>query len=177
MIRMLMLAAFYMLTPPSSPKTIYDFKVSSLTGKTIDFSQFKGKKILIVNTASLCGYTPQYADLEKLYDRFKSKLVIVGFPANNFKQQEPGTNKEISEFCTTKYHITFPMAAKVSVKGDDTAPIYQWLEATAKAKGLSPAEPQWNFHKYLLDEKGDLVAVFPSATNPMDIKVVNAIAN
>ncbi len=156
--------------------SIYDFKVEALTGGQINFADFKGKKILVVNTASKCGFTPQYADLEKLYKQFSGKLVIVGFPANNFGQQEPGTAKEISAFCTNNYHITFPMAAKVSVKGDDVAPIYQWLEAQAKAKGLEPAVPQWNFGKYLLDEKGQLIAVFASKTNPMDDALVHAIA-
>src|SRR5947207_14234651 len=103
--------------------SVYQFKPLSIDGKTIDFSAYKGKKILIVNTASECGYTPQYEGLEKLYEKYKEKLVIVGFPANNFGQQEPGTNKEIVEFCKKNYGVTFPMAAKVSVKGDDTAPI------------------------------------------------------
>src|SRR5215475_9366103 len=103
--------------------TIYDFKVPALDGSTIDFSKYKGKKIMIVNTASKCGNTPQYKDLEALYEKYKDKLVIVGFPANNFGAQEPGTNEEIKEFCTKNYGVSFPMAAKISVKGDDTAPI------------------------------------------------------
>ncbi|GAA4317614.1 glutathione peroxidase [Compostibacter hankyongensis] len=154
---------------------IYSFKVPGLSGQQIDFSQFKGKKILVVNTASKCGFTPQYADLEKLYKRFEGKLVIVGFPANNFGHQEPGTNKEISQFCTNNYQITFPMAAKVSVKGEDTAPIYQWLEGQAQKKGLDPSVPQWNFHKYLLNESGELVAVFPSKVNPMSEEIIKAV--
>ena len=107
--------------------SIYDFKVEGLEGGTIDFSKFKGKKIMIVNTASKCGNTPQYSDLEKLYEQYKNKLVIVGFPANNFGAQEPGTNTEIQEFCKKNYGVSFPMAAKVSVKGSDIAPIYQYL--------------------------------------------------
>src|SRR6201989_631399 len=107
--------------------SIYDFKAPGLTGGTIDFSKFKGKKILIVNTASKCGNTPQYADLEKLYEKYKDKLVIIGFPANNFGQQEPGSNVEIKEFCSKKYAVTFPMAEKISVKGDDIHPLYKWL--------------------------------------------------
>ena len=161
--------------PPDKPADIYAFKVPALTGGSIDFKDFKGKKVLVVNTASKCGFTPQYSDLEKLYNRFKDKLVIVGFPCNNFGQQAPGTGKEISAFCTNTYHITFPMAAKVNVKGTDTAPIYQWLESQATAKGLSPAIPQWNFGKYLLDENGQLVAVFPSKTNPMSTEVMAAV--
>src|SRR3954471_14029328 len=107
--------------------SIYDFKVDGLEGGTIDLSQYKGKKIMIVNTASKCGNTPQYADLEKLYEKYKDKLVIVGFPANNFGQQEPGSNGEIQEFCKKNYGVTFPMAEKVSVKGDDIAPLFKWL--------------------------------------------------
>src|SRR6476660_7845620 len=107
--------------------SIYDFKAPGLTGGTINFSDFKGKKIMIVNTASMCGNTPQYADLEKLYEKYKDKLVIIGFPANNFGQQEPGSNQEIKEFCSKKYAVSFPMAEKVSVKGDDIHPLYKWL--------------------------------------------------
>jgi glutathione peroxidase len=146
--------------------SIYDFKVPGLDGNTIDFSNFKGKKILIVNTASQCGNTPQYADLEKLYNGYKKNLVIIGFPANNFGQQEPGTNKEIKEFCTKNYSVTFPMAAKISVKGDDIAPIYKYLEAAAAAKGLQDPVV-WNFGKFLLDENGNLIATFSPKTQPM----------
>src|ERR1700753_2738869 len=121
---------FFMPPAPTAgdvPASIYDFKVTSLDGKTIDLAQFKGKKILIVNTASQCGNTPQYADLQKMYEKYKGKLVIVGFPANNFGAQEPGSNEEIATFCSKNYSVSFPMAAKISVKGDDMAPIYQWL--------------------------------------------------
>ena len=111
----------------TTSKNIYDFKVPALDGNTIDFATFKGKKILIVNTASECGYTPQYKELEELYEKYKTKLVIVGFPANNFGGQEPGSNSDIKTFCQKNYGVTFPMAAKISVTGDDTAPIYQWL--------------------------------------------------
>src|SRR5215212_4435336 len=107
--------------------SIYDFKVPGLEGNDIDFSQYKGKKIMIVNTASKCGNTPQYADLEKLYEKYKDKLVIVGFPANNFGEQEPGSNEEIGEFCKKNYGVTFPMAAKVSVRGTDIDPLFKWL--------------------------------------------------
>jgi len=145
--------------------TLYDFKVPALDGSTIDFSKFKGKKILIVNTASECGYTPQYADLQKLYEAHKSNLVIVGFPANNFGGQEPGTNTEIKEFCKKNYGVTFPMADKVSVKGDDIHPLFKWL-TTKSENGVTDAEIKWNFTKFLLDEKGKLIAVFPSKVNP-----------
>jgi len=148
----LLIAAFISAT------SIYDFKAPGLTGGTIDFSSYKGKKIMIVNTASKCGNTPQYADLEKLYEKYKDKLVIVGFPANNFGQQEPGTNGEIQEFCKKNYGVTFPMAEKVSVKGDDIAPLFKWLTDEAARKGFN--DPiKWNFTKFLIDEKGELITV------------------
>lgn len=175
MLKLLLLSAVFLFPGGGGPNNVYDFKVPSLTGGEINFSQYKGEKILIVNTASLCGNTPQYADLEKLYQHFKGKMVIVGFPANNFGHQEPGTNKEISEFCTKEYHISFPMAQKISVLGADTHPLYKWLEEEAKKKGFSPAIPQWNFQKYLLDEKGELVAVFAPGTQPYDPSVIAAI--
>lgn len=145
--------------------SLYDFKVPGLDGSTIDFSKYKGKKILIVNTASECGYTPQYADLQKLYEAHKNNLVIVGFPANNFGGQEPGTNTEIKEFCKKNYGVTFPMAGKVSVKGDDIHPLFKWLTSKSE-NGVMDAEIKWNFTKFLLDEKGKLIAVFPSKVNP-----------
>jgi glutathione peroxidase len=152
---------------PSSTTTmkapsIYQFKVPGLLGGTIDFSHFKGKKILVVNTASKCGNTPQYDDLESLYKEYKDKLVIVGFPANNFGGQEPGTNDEIAEFCKKNYGVTFPMAAKVSVKGNDMAPIYKFIVADAEKHGFS--DPiKWNFTKFLYDENGNLLTVFFNA--------------
>lgn len=151
--------------------SIYDFKVDGLEGGSIDLSQFKGKKIMIVNTASKCGNTPQYAQLEQLYEKYKDKLVIIGFPANNFGQQEPGTNNEIKEFCTKNYGVTFPMAAKVSVKGDDIAPIFKYL--TDEAKKLGFDDPiKWNFTKFLLDENGKLITVIHNKTNPMSDDVL-----
>jgi glutathione peroxidase len=161
MVRLLILSLMFSVT-----MTIYDFKVPSLDGKSIDFSKYKGKKVLIVNTASKCGYTPQYAELEELYKNYKSKLVIVGFPANNFGQQEPGSNTDIQEFCQKNYGVTFPMAEKVSVKGDDIHPLFKYL--TEEAKKLGVEDPiKWNFTKFLLDEKGALVAVYPSKVKPM----------
>lgn len=149
-----------------SGSSIYDFKVAGLDGTDIDFAKYKGKKILIVNTASKCGLTPQYKDLEALYEKYKDKLVIIGFPANNFNGQEPGTSVEIKEFCTKNYGVTFPMADKISVKGDDTAPIYKYLKEQAAAKGF--ADPvTWNFGKFLVNEKGELVATFSPKTTPM----------
>jgi len=155
-------------------KSIYDFKVEALDGGIIDFSAFKGKKILIVNTASECGYTPQYEGLEKLYKTYKDKLVVVGFPANNFGAQEPGTNSEIKEFCKKNYGVTFPMAAKTSVKGDDIAPIYKWL-CKKSENGVLDAEIKWNFGKFLLDEKGNLIAYFPTKVTPMSEEITGKL--
>jgi glutathione peroxidase len=154
-----------------SATSIYDFKVPGLSGGTIDFAQFKGKKILIVNTASKCGNTPQYSDLEKLYEKYKDKLVIVGFPANNFGQQEPGTNSDIQEFCTKNYGVTFPMAAKVSVKGDDIDPLFKYLVNEAKKQGMQDPVIKWNFTKFLVDEKGHLITVIDNKVNPMSEEV------
>jgi glutathione peroxidase len=149
-------------------KTIYDYKVDALEeGKTINFADFKGKKILVVNTASECGFTPQYADLEKLYEEYKDRLVIVGFPANNFGGQEPGTNVEIGAFCQKNYGVTFPMAAKVSVKGDDTAPIFKFL-TEKQLNGVKDSKILWNFTKFLIDENGKLVDSFVSNVKPTD---------
>ena len=155
-------------------QSIYDFKVESLDGGTIDFSQFKGKKILIVNTASECGYTPQYEGLEALYAKYKDRLVIVGFPANNFGGQEPGSNIQIKEFCKKNYGVSFPMAAKVSVKGEDAAPIYKWLCSKAE-NGVLDAEIKWNFNKFLLDEKGKIVAKFDSKVTPMSEELTSKL--
>ena len=151
--------------------SVYDFKVPGLDGNQIDFANYKGKKIMIVNTASFCGNTPQYKDLEALYAKYKDKLVIIGFPANNFGTQEPGTNGEIKEFCTKNYGVTFPMAEKISVKGDDIAPLYKYLEDEAAKKGL--ADPvKWNFGKFLLDEQGNLIATFSPKTQPMSEEIL-----
>jgi glutathione peroxidase len=155
----------------STKSSIYQFKVDGLNGDVIDFSKFKGKKILIVNTASKCGFTPQYEYLEKLYKTYSDKLVIVGFPANNFASQEPGTNDEIKAFCTKNYGVTFPMAAKVSVKGDDIAPIYKWLTNKSE-NGVMDAEITWNFNKFLLDENGNLITKFDSKVTPMSDEIV-----
>ena len=146
-------------------KTIYDYKVESLDGKEINFADFKGKKILIVNTASECGFTPQYADLETLSKDYEDKLVVVGFPANNFGGQEPGSNAEIGAFCQKNYGVTFPMAAKVSVKGDDTAPIFKYL-TEKDLNGVKNTTILWNFTKFLLDENGKLIDSFISTTKP-----------
>jgi glutathione peroxidase len=136
----------------------YDFKVKTLEGGDFDFSSLKGKKVMIVNTASKCGNTPQYKDLEEAYEKYQGDLVIIGFPANNFGSQEPGSAAEIRKFCTENYGVTFPMMAKISVKGEDMAPLYRWLTSKEK-NGVIDSEVQWNFQKYLIDENGKLVAV------------------
>lgn len=162
-------------------QTLYQFleanpnaKVRSIDGKEYDYSQLKGRKVLIVNTASECGYTPQYEDLQKLYDTYKDKLVVLGFPANNFGGQEPGSNEDIKQFCTTKFNVTFPMFEKISVLGDDMAPIYKWL--TSKVlNGWNDQQPKWNFNKYLIDEDGNLVKYFSSAVKPMSEEIVSEL--
>jgi glutathione peroxidase len=171
MIRLLLIAfAFF----SAGPANVYKFKVPSIDGDTIDFAKFKGKKILIVNTASKCGYTPQYAELEKLHKAYKNKLVIIGFPANNFGGQEPGSNAEINEFCQKNYGVSFTMAEKVSVKGDDIHPLFKWLTSKAE-NGVMDAEIRWNFTKFLLDENGKLLAVYPSKVNPMSEEITNQL--
>ncbi len=157
----------------SAQTSFYDFKVETLEGETFDLSSLKGKKVLVVNTASKCGYTPQYEDLEKLYDEFGGdNFVVIGFPANNFMSQEPGTNEEIREFCTKNYGVTFPMMAKISVKGDDMHPLYKWL-TTKDLNGVMDTKVKWNFQKYLVDEEGNLVDVAYSKEKPMSEKIVS----
>jgi glutathione peroxidase len=146
-------------------QSIHSFKVQSIEGKQIDFASFKGKKILVVNTASKCGYTPQYDALEKVYEQYKDKLVIIGFPCNQFGGQEPGTKEEIADFCKKNYGVTFPLADKIDVKGGSIAPIYQWLTQKAK-NGVLDANISWNFNKFLLDENGKMIAYFPSNIKP-----------
>lgn len=153
---------------PGTMASIYDFKINSIEGDTIDFSKYKGKTLLIVNVASKCGYTPQYGELEKLHEQFGDKVVILGFPANNFGGQEPGSNTEISEFCQKNYGVKFQMFEKVSVKGADQHPLYKWLnEKTGN-------EPTWNFCKYLVKPDGT-VKFFASKVSPLDKEIVNEI--
>lgn len=167
-----MLSLFGFSKNKAQAKSIHSFKVEALDGSTIDFSKFKGKKILVVNTASECGFTPQYADLEKLYETYINKLVIVGFPANNFGGQEPGANHEIATFCQRNYGVQFPMAAKISVKGGDIAPIYKFL-TQKKENGVKDTEVKWNFTKILLDEKGHILDSFESKITPMSENITN----
>lgn len=158
-----------------SAETIYQFKVKDLYGNEFDFASLKGKKILIVNTASECGLTPQYKDLESIYEKFKDKnFVIVGFPANNFGKQEPGSNEQIASFCKKNYGVTFPMMSKISVKGKDMHEIYQFLTQKTK-NGLQDSEVEWNFQKYLINEQGELVKVLSPRVLPTDDEIIGWI--
>ena len=155
--------------------SFYDFKVKDIEGNDFDLAKLKGKKVLVVNTASKCGLTPQYKQLQSLFEQFDGeKFVIVGFPANNFMKQEPGTNEEIAEFCEKNYGVTFPMMEKISVKGDDMHPLYHWLTEKSK-NGVLDSEVGWNFQKYLIDEKGHLVKMVEPRTKPDDDQIVSWI--
>lgn len=155
-------------TEKPATMTLYDFKVTDINGKEFDMSSLKGKKVLIVNTASECGYTPQYEQLEKIYKEYGgAKFEIIGFPANNFGGQEPGTDTEIAAFCSKNYGVTFRMMSKISVIGEDQHEIYQWLTQKSE-NGVMDAEVKWNFHKFLIDENGVIVKSVPHKTSPDD---------
>ncbi len=159
----------------SQEKSIYDFKVTDINGEDFDFSTLEGKKILIVNTASKCGLTPQYEQLQAVYDEYGGDdFVIVGFPANNFMKQEPGGDDEIASFCKKNYGVTFPMMSKISVKGDDMHPLYKFLTQKAM-NGHSDNEVQWNFQKYLINEKGELEEVIHPRVKPDSEKILSWI--
>ena len=166
---------FSIQTEAQKKQTIYQFKVEDLSGNTFDFASLKGKKIMIVNTASKCGNTPQYKDLEAIYKAYAAKgFVIISFPANNFGAQEPGTNSEIATFCQKNYGVTFPMMSKISVKGDDMSAVYQFLTQKSK-NGLQDSEVKWNFQKYLINEKGELEKVISPNTSPNDSEIIKWI--
>lgn len=172
---MMVLATCFASLQAQNENTIHQFTVKDINGEDFILSQLKGKKVLIVNTASKCGMTPQYEDLEKLYQTYKEQdFVVVGFPANDFMNQEPGTNEEIKQFCQQNYGVTFPMMSKISVKGDDMSPVYQWL-TSAEKNGKMDSKVKWNFQKYLIDEQGQLVDVFDPKTEPMNDKIVQWI--
>jgi len=157
-------------------QSFYDFKVKDIDGKDFDLSSLKGKKVLVVNTASKCGLTGQYEQLQEIYKKYgDEKFTIIGFPANNFMKQEPGTNAEIEEFCTKNYGVTFQMMEKISVKGDDMHPLYQWLTEKSK-NGVIDSEVGWNFQKYLIDEKGNLVKMVAPKVKPNDAEIVSWIS-
>jgi len=166
-----------MMTQTIAQKTIHEFTVKDITGNDFSFSELKGKKVLVVNTASKCGLTPQYEDLQKLYDQYGGdSFVIVGFPANNFMKQEPGTDDQIAEFCEINYGVTFPMMSKISVKGKDQHEIYKWLTQKSK-NGVESSKVSWNFQKYMIDEDGQLVGHVSPQTKPFSDKIVSWIEN
>ena len=156
-------------------KNLYSFKTQTIDGEPFDLASLKGKKVMVVNTASKCGLTPQYQLLEKLYQQYKNKnFIIIGFPANNFASQEPGTNSEIKAFCTQNYGVSFPMMSKISVKGDDIDPNYKWLTTKAQ-NGVIDAEVKWNFQKFLIDEKGNLADVAWPQEKPDEERIIKWI--
>lgn len=156
--------------PKDIPASVYDLKMKSLSGKEVDFSQFLGKNLLIVNTASKCGYTYQYEGLQKLHEQYGNKVTVLGFPANNFLWQEPGSNDKIEEFCQVNYGVTFPMFEKISVKGSDQHPLFGWLEMKSGKK------PSWNFCKYLIDKSGNVVGFFDSKVEPLNKRIIDKIS-
>jgi glutathione peroxidase len=159
----------------AADKNVYDFTLNSIDGQPAPLSAYKGKIVLLVNVASRCGYTPQYTALEAVYERYKSKgLVLLGFPANNFGGQEPGTDEEIQTFCRSKYMVTFPMVSKISVKGSDEAPLYRYL-TDKSANPATGGDIQWNFTKFLVDRNGKVVTRFESAVTPDSPEVIAAI--
>lgn len=169
-----LIISFFSLAFTGSDKTLYDFKVKTLDGENFDFSSLKGKKVMIVNTASECGYTPQYKDLEALYEKYKDKnFTIIGFPCNDFGGQEPGNSSEIKSFCSKNYGVTFPMMEKITITSNP-APIYKWLTSKSE-NGVLDATVKWNFNKFLVNEKGQLVKYLPSNVNPMAEEITNWI--
>lgn len=153
--------------------SFYDFTVTTLSGEEFSFEQLRGKRVLVVNTASECGYTPQYEQLQELYAEYGGEnFTIVGFPANNFGGQEPGSDDEIQAFCQRNYGVEFPMMSKVSVKGDDTHPVYQWL-TSQELNGVSDGNVRWNFHKFTIDENGQWTAEYPSNVSPLDEEIIS----
>ncbi len=158
-------------------KSFYDFTVKDIDGKSFDLSALKGKKVMVVNVASKCGLTPQYEQLQQLYEQYGGDdFIIIGFPANNFMGQEPGTESEIKSFCTEKYDVTFPMMSKISVKGDDIHPLYQWL-TTKTLNGFEDSKVKWNFQKYLINTNGTIAKVISPKTKPYDQEIIDWITN
>jgi glutathione peroxidase len=153
--------------------SVYDFKLKTIDGADFSLAKYRGKKVLIVNTASKCGYTPQYAELQKLADKYKDKLVVVGFPANNFGGQEPGANTEIKSFCQKNYGVTFPLSTKISVKGDDIDPLFKYL--TSAPNPDFTGEIKWNFEKFLIDENGKLIHRYRSAVTPLSEQITKEL--
>lgn len=172
---LMMVSLLFAVSLEAQNKSFYDFTVKTIDGKDFPLSSLKGKKVLVVNVASKCGLTPQYAQLEKLYEKYKEKdFVVIGFPANNFMGQEPGSNEEIAKFCSLNYDVTFPMMAKISVKGKDMAPLYQWL-TEKKQNGKESAPVQWNFQKFMIDENGHWAGVVSPKEGPFSEKIITWI--
>jgi len=170
---MKILGLLFALMFVSAPSTVYDFQLKTIDGADFSLAKYHGKKLLIVNTASKCGYTPQYADLQKLADLYKDKVVVIGFPANNFASQEPGENSDIKTFCQKNYGVTFPLSQKISVKGDDIYPLFKYL--TEEPNPDFTGEIKWNFEKFLIDENGKLIHRYRSAVKPLDPSITNAL--
>jgi glutathione peroxidase len=167
----------FFINTAHSQSSFYDFTVQTLEGENFDFSSLQGKKVMIVNTASKCGFTPQYEQLQAIYKQYGGdNFEIIGFPANNFMNQEPGTAEEIAEFCQINYGVTFPMMAKISVKGDDQHPLYQWFTQKSK-NGVTDSKVQWNFQKYLIGADGTLQKVIPPKTKPNDPEIIDWITS
>jgi glutathione peroxidase len=174
---LLTLAFAWSVINAQNQKTLHDFQTTDIYGDTFDFADLKGKKVLIVNTASKCGLTPQYEQLQALYEEYGGDgFIIVGFPANNFRNQEPGSNEDIIEFCTANYGVTFPMMTKTSVTGEDIDPIYKWL-TNKSLNGKLDAEVTWNFQKFLVDENGKLVDFVPPREKPDSEKILNWLSD
>ncbi len=155
----------------ASTKSVYDIPLKAIDGKEIDLNDFNGKKILFVNVASKCGFTPQYEKLQELHAKYSDKLVVIGLPCNQFMNQEPGTHDEIVQFCKVNYGVTFQLTEKINVKGENQHPLYAWL-TKKEFNGVKDSEVKWNFQKYLVDEKGNFIEVFYSATSPMSDKIL-----
>jgi glutathione peroxidase len=173
--KILVLLALVGTSLMAAEKTVYDFTLNTIDGQPAPLSAYKGKVVLLVNVASKCGFTPQYTALESIYEKYKDRgFVIVGIPANNFGAQEPGTNQEIKTFCSSKYHVTFPMMAKVSVKGSDITPLYQYL-TDKNAHPQTGGEIGWNFTKFLVGPDGKVIARFDSKVTPDSPEVTSAI--
>lgn len=171
----IILSLLVITTVAFGQKSFYDFKVTDIDGKEFNLASLKGKKVLVVNTASKCGYTPQYEQLESIYNNYgNEKFTVIAFPANNFNNQEPGTDAEVEEFCKKNYGVSFPIMSKISVKGNDMHPLYRWL-TSKNENGVMDSEVKWNFQKYLIDEQGKLVQVYESKVKPDDDKIVSWI--
>ena len=155
-------------------QSIYDIKIKNIYGEEILFKSFKGKKVLIVNVASNCGYTGQYADLQKLQDQYEDKLKVIAFPCNDFGFQEPGTDEQIAKFCESNYNVKFPVMSKVNIRSKPAHPIYEWL-SNSKLNGWNDSKPRWNFYKYLIDEKGALINLFGSSVSPLSPEIIESL--